>query len=239
MFFVAPLADLLLIYLAAAVLPALVLLVYVYRQDRIEHEPADLLVSLVLLGVVAALLSLLPETVGEGVLASLVQQGSERYTFLLAFLVVAVVEEGAKFLLLYRRTWNDPNFNYRFDGIVYAVFVSLGFAAFENIKYVFTYGLAVAAPRALLSIPGHMSFAVFMGLFYGRARLYADLGRPGRARLTLLASWLMAVLLHGVYDSCAMIGTTESTVVFLLFVAVLYFVVFRLIRVESRNDRPV
>ena len=239
MFFVAPLMELLLIYLAAAVLPAVILLIYVYRQDRTEPEPPDLLLSLVLLGVAAALLSLLPEALGESVLSALVQQNSAQYVFLLAFLVVAVVEEGAKFLLLYRRTWHEPNFNFRFDGIVYAVSVSLGFAALENIKYVFTYGLSVAAPRALLSIPGHMSFAVFMGLFYGRARLYADRGENGRAKLALFAGWLAAVLLHGVYDSCAMTGTTESTIFFLVFAAVLYFIVFRLIRKEARSDRPV
>ncbi len=92
------------------------------------------------------------------------------YTILLAFLVVAVVEEGTKFVFLKLRTWRDPNFNFRFDGIVYAVFVSLGFAAFENINYVLGYGLTVALPRAVLAIPAHMGFAVFMGLFYGRGK---------------------------------------------------------------------
>ena len=73
-------------------------------------------------------------------------QSTVGYTLVLAFAVVAVVEEGAKFAMLKRRTWNDMNFNYRFDGIVYAVFVSLGFAAFENIGYVLGYGLS-GSPR--------------------------------------------------------------------------------------------
>lgn len=63
---------------------------------------------------------------------------------LLAFLVVAVVEEGTKFFFLHQKTWHSPYFNYRYDAIVYAVFVSLGFAAFENVKYIFNYGLSVA-----------------------------------------------------------------------------------------------
>lgn len=79
-------------------------------------------------------------------------------------------------MFLHARTWRNPNFNYRFDGIVYAVFVSLGFAAFENIQYVLHYGLSVALPRAIFAVPGHMSFAVFMGLFYGRAKLYEAWG---------------------------------------------------------------
>ena len=76
------------------------------------------------------------EAVFQTVLDLLVDPGSPAYTILLAFLVVAVVEEGTKFWMLKRRTWNHPAFNYRFDGIVYAVFVSLGFAAYENTTYV-------------------------------------------------------------------------------------------------------
>ena len=96
---------------------------------------------------------------------ALVAPDNPKHIILLAFLVVAAVEEGSKFFFLYRRTWHDPNFNFRYDAIVYAVFVSLGFAAFENVKYVFNYGLSVALPRAILAIPGHMGFAVFMGFF--------------------------------------------------------------------------
>lgn len=239
MFFVLPMTYVLLIYVLAAVLPAAFLLRYVYKQDTVEKEPGYLLAALLGLGVLAALLSLLPEYLGEGILSAVVGTSGYEYKILLAFLVAGVVEEGAKFLLLYRRTWNDPNFNYRFDGIVYAVFVSLGFAAFENVRYVFSYGLSVAVPRALLAIPGHMSFAVVMGLFYGRARLCADLGNHAAAKRNLWAGWSAAVLLHGIYDSCAMIGTSRATTVFVVFVAVLYFSVYRLIRREARTDRPV
>ena len=82
---------------------------------------------------------------------------------ILTAIFVGLIEEGSKFFFLYRFTWKDKAFNYRFDGIVYAVFVSLGFAALENVFYVFNYGTGVALQRALLTIPGHMSFAVYMG----------------------------------------------------------------------------
>ena len=91
-----------------------------------------LLMSLLIYGVIAALISIILENIGTKVLNSLMDQSTMGYTLVLAFAVVAVVEEGAKFAMLKRRTWNDMNFNYRFDGIVYAVFVSLGFAAFEK-----------------------------------------------------------------------------------------------------------
>lgn len=239
MFFVLPVFTVIGIYLLAAVLPAVYLMRYVYLHDTIEKEPPALLFALCLNGVYAALAAILLESVGIGILSSLVDEGSPAYTVLLAFLVVAAVEEGTKFFFLRRRTWLDPNFNYRFDGIVYAVFVSLGFAAFENIKYVLGYGLSVALPRAVLAIPGHMGFAVFMGLFYGRAKLYDHYGNVPKRTANLWAGYLAAVFLHGVYDTCAMIGNVLATGIFLAFMAAMYVFVIRLLRRESETDRPI
>lgn len=236
---IAPVYSLLIIYVLAAVIPAVLLMRYVYKKDRIEREPPWLLGSLVLLGVAAALVSIVLEILGQSILDSLVSTDNPKYIILLAFLVVAAVEEGTKFFFLYRRTWRDPNFNYRFDAIVYAVFVSLGFAAFENIKYVFTYGLSVALPRALLAIPGHMGFAVFMGFFYGRAKLCFTYGDRSGCRLNLILGYLASVFLHGVYDTCCMTGTVRSTLIFVVFVLAMYLAVYFLIRHEAKTDAPV
>ena len=172
-------------------------------------------------------------------LTLLVDPGSPVYTILLAFLVVAAVEEGTKYWLLKRRTWNHPAFNYRFDGIVYAVFVSLGFAAYENIQYVLHYGLSVALPRAFLAVPGHMSFAVCMGIYYGRAKLCEGWGDYDGVRKNLRTGYLFAVFLHGFYDACAMIGTTRATILFLAFAALMFFKVYRQLKRESLTDAPV
>ena len=236
---IAPVYSLLIIYVLAAVIPAALLMRYVYKHDRIEREPPWLLGSLVLLGVAAALVAIVLEILGQSILDSLVSVNNPKYILLLAFLVVAAVEEGTKFFFLYRRTWRDPNFNYRFDAIVYAVFVSLGFAAFENIKYVFNYGLSVALPRALLAIPGHMGFAVFMGFFYGRAKLCFTFGDRSGCRFDLILGYLAAVFLHGVYDTCCMTGTTRSTLIFVVFVLAMYLAVYFLIKHEAKTDAPV
>ena len=239
MFFLAPVYYLIAVYVLAAVLPAFFLMKYIYKQDTIEKEPPFLLLSLILRGVFAALASIVLEMLGETVLNSLVEPDNPKYIVLLAFLVVAAVEEGTKFFFLYRRTWRDFNFNYRFDGIIYAVFVSLGFAAFENIKYVFSYGLSVALPRAVLSIPGHMGFVVMMGLFYGRGKLCYNCGNRFGCGINLILGYLSAVFLHGVYDTCCMSGTTQSTLIFVLFVLVMYLSVFLVIKHESKTDSPV
>ena len=239
MIFFNPIMSILLIYVLAAVLPAFFLLKYIYRMDTIEKEPGYLLWSLLLSGVLAALASILLESAGNYILNAAVSQDDPYYYIILAFLVVAVVEEGTKLFFLKRRSWRDPNFNYMFDGMVYSVFVSLGFAAFENIKYVFAYGLSVAMPRALLAVPGHLGFAVFMGIFYGRAKLCECRGDSFGKKINMALGYVFAVFLHGFYDSCCMIGTKEATAVFVIFVIAMYFIVFHMVKKASRKDRPV
>lgn len=224
------------LYIAAAVIPALLLMKFIYNKDTVEKEPGYLLKALVIGGVLAALLSIVLETVGTRLLSAGVSSGSPIFVILLAFLVVAAVEEGTKLFFLKRRSWKDPNFSHLFDGVVYSAFVSLGFAAFENIGYIFGYGLGVFFARALLAIPGHLGFSVFMGIFYSRAKQCEIRGDRLGCRVNLVLGYLIAVFLHGFYDSCAMIGTSGANLLFIVFVVVMYIVVYRLIKSASAHD---
>ena len=141
------------ILIAAAVIPAVFLLVHVYRADKLEKEPAPLLISLVLYGIAATFIALLLERFGSWLLGRYFPENSTPYNVLMYFGVVAFSEEGAKYFLLKRRTWNSAAFNCQFDGVVYAVFVSLGFALWENISYVLMYGLSTALVRAVTAVP--------------------------------------------------------------------------------------
>ena len=238
-FLFGPFRWIFLVYVAAAVLPAAFLLRYIYLHDRVEKEPAGLLVSLFFYGVLSAICAAFVERVLKGVLEILMPPGSILYTVILAFVVVAMVEEGAKYHFMKHRTWEEPEFNYRFDAIVYAVFVSLGFAAYENILYVFSYGLSTAALRAVTAIPAHMSFAVLCGVFYGRAKRCERLGKDSLARWNLQMAYVAAVVFHGFYDACAMVGTKRSMLVFVLFVSLMFLLVFWLVKRESMLDQPM
>ena len=228
-----------LIHILAAILPAIFLLRYIYKHDTVEKEPPKLLWSLLLAGVASALCSIVLEMIGGEILNNNISQNSPYYIFTLAFLVVAVVEEGTKMFFLKRRTWRDENFSHLFDGVVYAAFVSLGFAAFENIKYVFSYGLMVAVTRAFSAVPAHLGFSVFMGVFYSRAKLCENQGDMQGKRWNLVAAYTSAVVLHGFYDVCAMMGTNTSTIVFLIFIAVMYVIVHKLVKKSSAQDREI
>ena len=227
------------IYIVAAIGPAAVLMFYVYKKDTVEKEPLDLLGRLILGGCLAAVLSGVLEQGGIMILDRFVDQSNPFYVILLAFLVVAVIEEGTKYFFLKRRTWKNPHFNYCFDGIVYAVFVSLGFAALENLGYVMGYGLEIAPSRALLSIPAHMGFSVFMGYFYGRAKRLELIGKYGAARGERILGYVMAVFLHGFYDACAMMGTELASTIFFIFVIIVDIAVIYTIRRGSKEDEPL
>lgn len=225
-------------FILAAVIPAVVLMRYVYKKDTVEPESGKLLTALIIGGVLAALCSMVLETVGEILLGVVVSPSDPYYAVLSAYLVVAVVEEGTKMFFMKLRTWKSYEFNFVFDGIVYAVFTSLGFAAFENILYVADYGIGVAIPRAILSIPGHMCFAVFMGAFYGRAKALYNQGRRFDAKVFNLMGYGSAVLLHGFYDSCLMCED-GNMLVFIIFVIAMYIFAHKLIVSGSKNDRPL
>ncbi|MBQ6469551.1 MAG: PrsW family intramembrane metalloprotease [Lachnospiraceae bacterium] len=228
------------INVAAALLPAIYLMRYIYQKDSIEKEPRKLLIHLVLLGVGSAFIAMILEGIlGRLLNATMLDPSGVIYNILLAFIVVAVSEEGAKYVLTHLRTWKDPAFNYKFDAVVYCVFTSLGFAAFENVLYVLQGGLGVALMRAVLSIPGHMSFAVVMGVFYGRAKQCQHYGDTAGMKKNKLLAFVWAVVAHGFYDACLMVGTGLSTILFVAFVIFMYVFIFRLIKNEAATDEPV
>ena len=188
------------ILIAAAVIPAIFLLVHVYRADKLEKEPAPLLISLVLYGIAATFIALILERLGSALLGQFFPEDSVPYNVIMYFGVVAFSEEGAKYFLLKRRTWNSAAFNCQFDGVVYAVFVALGFALWENISYVLMYGLSTALVRAVTAVPGHACFGVFMGVWYGLAKRLHGQGRGSASKLCRVLALLLPAFLHGCYD---------------------------------------
>ena len=225
-----------LILIAAAVIPAVFLMVKVYQADKLEREPANLLWALVILGVVSTSLASFTEQLGDILLSWFVPDTSLTYNVIMYFVVVALSEEGFKYLLMKQRTWNSPHFNCRFDGVVYAVFISLGFALWENISYVLSYGFGVAVARALTAVPGHACFGVFMGTWYGLAKRYEIAGMPEESRRSRHMALLVPVLLHGTYDFIAAIQEEALSLVFIVFVVGMFIAALRTVRRQAKED---
>lgn len=227
------------ILIAAAIIPAVILLIKVYQADKYEKEPPHLLLSLITYGILSTGIALILEQLGSMLLNTFCADNPLLYQILLYFVVVAFSEEGAKYVLLKKRTWNSSAFNYRFDGVVYAVFVSLGFALWENISYVLQYGLQVAMIRAVTAVPGHACFGVFMGLWYGSAKLYEGYGREGRSKFCRTMAVLVPALLHGAYDFIASSQDERSEWGFVIFIAVMFFAAYAQIKRQSSHDQHI
>ena len=119
---------------------------------------------------------------------------------------------------------------------MYAVFVALGFALWENISYVLMYGLGTAAVRAVTAVPGHACFGVFMGAFYGLAKRYDNFGDEYRSRRCRRLAVLVPVLLHGAYDFIATYEYDGYAWIFVAFVVLLFAAAYRMIK--NAPDHP-
>jgi RsiW-degrading membrane proteinase PrsW (M82 family) len=228
-----------LILIAAAVVPAIFLMVKVYQADRLEKEPIGMLIGLLFLGIISTSLAGTTEELGSIALSNLFPNGGLISDALLYFIVVALSEEGFKYLLLKIRTWKSPHFNCQFDGVVYAVFVSLGFALWENIAYVLRFGFGTAVARAVTAVPGHACFGVFMGVWYGVAKRYELAGHMEESAHARKMALVIPLLLHGVYDFIASMQNDLMSVIFLIFVGWMFRTALKLVRKVSAEDSPL
>lgn len=180
--------------LIAAIAPVLAIILYIYCKDEYEKEPRRLLLYNFLLGAIVSILIATILYYGSDAIITLDDDYSITQQFFKAFFVVAIIEEFSKYIIV--RYFAQPNkeFNEPFDGIIYAVMVSMGFAATENIMYVMEGGYQVALLRAFTAVPAHATFAVLMGYFMGKAKFAKQ---PSKYNLLGL---FLAVLFHGAYD---------------------------------------
>lgn len=221
--------------LLAAVIPGLFLISYVYKMDKIEKEPLSLLMQLCFFGALGVFVASIVEEVAISGLAFIVDKKSTAFLLLENFLCVAFVEEIIKYKVL-KKTWNNPAFDYCFDGIVYAVCAGMGFAILENIFYVFQHGIDVAIMRAMTSLPGHCIFAIYMGYYYGIAkRCEAQGDLRGRDSNLKQALWT-PVMLHGFYDYCLSANSDILILGFIAYVVALDIKAYKKLKFASAND---
>lgn len=226
--------------LLLAVIPPLFLMHYVYQMDRIEREPKGLIFKLVVLGMISCFPAGLIESVLCEVLFSVLDETSLFTILLENFLIIAAAEEAVK-LFVTKTTWKNPEFNYCFDGVVYAVAAAIGFALLENLMYVFSDdgGLGTAVMRAITSIPGHCTFGVFMGIYYGEAKYAEQHGDMALCRSLLNKAYRIPLLLHGLYDFILSTNYDFMIIVFFVYIIILYRYAKKRIRSFAEIDEPV
>ncbi len=219
-----------LILALVAIGPGVAWVWFFYRQDRYEPEPRHLIWRTFFFG----MLAVLPAAALELPFRTWMRAESGAFgLFAVSFLVVGVVEEGFKFLAARISVGRERAFNEPVDGIVYTVTAALGFAAVENLLYLYSFGLRIAIFRAIVTYLAHASFSGLVGYYWGLSR-FGDPSRRGGA--VAARGLLAAIALHGLYDFL-LLGRLASPIFALLLVYLVYRFVARKIR-ETRDDSP-
>lgn len=207
----------------AGIAPGIALLSYFYLKDKYESEP----IGMVLKSFIFGALIVFPVMViqygfeSEGLLQSL---------FPNAFLLSGLLEEFFKWFVILYTAYHHTAFNERYDGIVYAVAVSLGFATVENVFYLTAYGINYALIRALLPVSSHALFGVIMGYYFGKAKF------SSKKRRILLAGLVITAALHGLYDLILHIQTIWLYIV-IPFMIYLWWNALRKVKLAHLQDK--
>ena len=110
---------------------------------------------------------------------------------------IGINEETWKFLATLRLVKKLPEFDQPLDGMIYAMTVSLGFAAIENVEYMVRFGARVLVARSVLSMPIHLACAAIWGYGLARARF---ISRDQKYVKTALPYLLAAAGVHAAFD---------------------------------------
>jgi RsiW-degrading membrane proteinase PrsW (M82 family) len=212
-----------------ALCPVFIIAFYIYFRDKYEKEPWQMLFLAIMSGVFIVLpISLFEELmffIGKGF------DGIFR-PFWDAFFVASFSEEGFKLAVLSLLIWKNKEFNEKFDGIVYASYISLGFAGVENVMYVMKSGVGVGIIRAITAVPAHAVFGIIMGFFFAQAKFY-----PHKRKNYLFYSFLIPFIVHGSYDFILMSGINILLLVFIPFIIFMWISGFR--RMKQQNNASI
>ncbi|MBU5425754.1 PrsW family intramembrane metalloprotease [Tissierella pigra] len=201
-----------------AVIPAVIILLGIYLSDRRDREPLKVLLFTYILGALTVIPSIIVEeiliafNIFPGILGSLFN----------AFIVAGLTEEYFKRLAVLKYPYKTKFFDEKLDGIVYSVFVTMGFATVENIIYVayrYTNNPFIGLYRGIFSVPAHAVFGVTMGYYLSLAKFDTDIDRK---RKNMKRSLYMPVIMHGMFDFILMAEIPHLTIIFIPYVIFLW-----------------
>lgn len=231
----------LLILFVLSALPVVLLATFIYMKDK-NKEPSRLLLKLFLGGFLSVIITLVLSLILE-IFVPIFRLDIEKLNLIelvfYTFINVALVEEFAKWIITYNFSYNDNNLDEVYDMIVYSVFVALGFAFVENVLYVFEGGIGTGILRALLAVPGHACDGAIMGYYLGLAKL-SEINKNNKLKKkNMLFSILIPTIMHGIYDYCLFTENFLFSIIFYIFVIIVYIITFKRIKRLSSIKRKM
>lgn len=221
-----------------AILPIIIICKYVYDKDK-DKEPRGLLSKLLLSGILAAILVIIISLVLEVLIPwlELTEGVSFARLLVITFIGIAMLEEGMKLLMVYLFGYKNQEFDETYDIIVYSVFVSLGFAAFENIIYILSDGgMTIGIIRGLMAVPSHAFDALFMGYYLSLAKVSSMKNNKQLEKKNIFKSLMIPTILHGIYDFCLLSGSIPLIIFCIVFIIFLYIVSINKLNYVVKNN---
>lgn len=200
-----------------SLLPVFLIGLYIYKKDK-NKEPKKLIIKLLLGGFYSVILTVLVSSI----LGLFFDIFNEEYINLsslqlisYSFLCVALIEEGSKYIMLYKIGYQTKEYDEPYDILLYGSFIGLGFAGIENILYVYAFNLSVAITRAFTAVPMHAFLGVIMGYYLEK---YKELNNSKYKLLSIL----IPIIIHGIYDYCLMNGKNQIVSIIVLILTTIY-----------------
>ncbi len=223
------------------IIPVILILIYVYQKDK-HKEPFSLLIQFFGLGILCCFIVIFFSQFLSDFLPFMHSENRNTFFNLLlyAFFGVAFLEECCKWLMLFTRGYYTKEFDEVYDILVYSVFVSLGFAFFENAFYIYHIGqIKTALVRAFSAIPGHACDAIFMGYYLSIAKQHYYNHNKKEEKKNIFLSIFIPTILHGFYDFCIMSKNNWLVYTFFIFIALLYMISIHKLKEISPENRTI
>ncbi len=209
-----------LITLIIALLPIYIICLYVYKKDYIK-EPKRILMRLFILGMISSIPAAILEYSIEPLFGKL-EDMNLIILFIYVSISIALVEELFKWIVTYSISYNSKEFDELYDAIVYAVFVSRGFACIENIFYVLDAEIKTGMLRGITAIPAHAADAIIMGNYFGLAKQADKNNDKNLNKKYLLLSIILPTITHAIYDYCLLTQMTIFIIFYMFYITYLY-----------------
>jgi protease PrsW len=211
--------------LSAAIAPALALLTFFYLKDRLEPEPLSMVLRTFLYGALLVFPIMFIQY-------ALQAEGVGTHPIVYSFFTIGFLEEFFKWFIFLYTAFRHTEMDSVYDGIIYGVSISLGFATVENVLYLFAHGVDYAFTRALFPVSSHALFGVLMGYYLGRAKFGSK-----HPRLRIAAAMLIPFLLHGFYDYILVVVQFHWIYIQVPFMIILWTIGLR--KVRAATNHPI
>jgi protease PrsW len=194
------------IYILFGILPSLIWLTYYLSKDM-HPEPKKMILKIFLWGVLIALPVFFVQ-IGLKEILDRVNIDPFFYSLIYWFLIIALSEEFFKYLVVRVKVFNSPNLDEPLDIMLYMVVAALGFAAIENVLYLFAPVEQIMSFSEMINRALIIDFIRFIGATFLHTLCSGVVGyavaislcKVKWHKVTFIAGVLLAVLLHGLYN---------------------------------------